>query len=364
MLSGIKKIKLLVLAVIASCAINLNGQVGFKLSTSESVIEVASLKKDTMTIDGKKDSVYRTLSLIGYERINSEISPIKKLSASMTADLDQNSRDPLHLYPDDVFKRKRDSVAMLNAMIGNMEDQKDSLYFQYVSEYVDYRKVTFCPGILRARAVFDVVYGNEGQRFKAMGNSGVQFGASGTASIYSEVISGNMGLIRVGFGTMLTSDDSGNDSTSQTDQAYQRLITNGGNTILTLEYPLLYANGFNNQLNAIIRPIVKGTADLPAFGTSTDKWAGSIMFGLDAYGDAALDNNQLRFFANISSFYVRGTSVYQSNLAVASPDFSFGQLTLGLVFLENFKISIIVATWSTQADLRNRNVIIGGQVLR
>jgi len=280
------------------------------------------------------------------------------------AELNNNSKDPAHLYPQDVVERKMDSIDMLNKTILALKNDQDSLYAAYITEYVDYRTCTFFPGVLRARSVFDVVYGTGGARFKAMGNSGVHFGSSGTTSIYSEVVSGNLGLVRVGFGTMLTSDASDNDSTAQTDQAYQRLVTNGGNTILTLEYPLLYVNGYHNQLNAIVRPIAKGTADLPAFGTSTDKWAGSMMFGLDVYADAALDNNQLRFFANASTFYIRGTGVYQSNLAITSPDFSFGQLTMGLVFLENFKVSIIVATWSSQAILQNRKVVIGGQVLR
>jgi hypothetical protein len=342
----------------------LTAQVSFKLSTHQSIGERVQPDSIALEYNGKKKAGFLTLTSIEYDRVMTKLQPLKKRRDALMTELETNSQDTAHLYTDEVYRRKQDSIVLLDQLISAMDEQSDSLFYECMRERVDYDKCTVFPDLLRARAVFDIVYGTNRQRFRAMGNSGVQFGGNGTASIYSEVVSGNLGLIRVGFGTMLTSDDSGNDSTAQTDQAYQRLVTNGGNTILTLEYPLLYANGFNDQLNTIVRPIVKGTADLPAFGTSTDKWAGSLMFGLDVYADAALDNNQLRFFANMSTFYIRGTSVYQSNLAIASPDFSFGQLTLGLVFLENFKISIIVATWSTQAILRDRKAVIGGQVLR
>ncbi|POY38594.1 hypothetical protein C3K47_04145 [Solitalea longa] len=142
------------------------------------------------------------------------------------------------------------------------------------------------------------------------------------------------------------------------------MIAYGGNTVLNIEYPLMYAHSSNNQYNLISRLITKGAADLPAFGTNTEKWAGRGSFGLDFYADAATSNNSLRFFFNLSASKIYGTEVFQENLGTEKSNFTFGQLTLGLIFLENFKISFVVSTFSSEAELRNKNIVAGGQVLR
>jgi hypothetical protein len=208
-----------------------------------------------------------------------------------------------------------------------------------------------------------MLYNDEGKRFKALGNVGVYLGDN-SASIFSELISGNLGLLRVSFGSMISNSKSDSAEGVRNEQAYQRLVTYGGNTVLNLEYPLMYIHSRNNQYNLISRLIAKGAADLPAFGTSTNKWAGSGSFGIDIYGDASLSNDQLRFFFNFNTQQIYGTDIYQSNLGISNTNFSFGQLSIGLVFLENFKISFIVSTFSSEASLENRNVIVGGQVLR
>lgn len=91
---------------------------------------------------------------------------------------------------------------------------------------------------------------------------------------------------------------------------------------------------------------------------------GSGLFGLDFYADAATSNNSLRFFVNLNASKIYGTDVFRDNLGTENTNFTFGQLTMGLIFLENFKISFVVSTFSSESELRNRNIVAGGQVLR
>ncbi|TDH18389.1 hypothetical protein EXU57_23280 [Segetibacter sp. 3557_3] len=129
-----------------------------------------------------------------------------------------------------------------------------------------------------------------------------------------------------------------------------------------MEYPLAYVHSRDDQYNLISRLVAKGAADIPVFGTKTDKWAGSGIFGIDFYGDAALDNNLLRFFANFNINSVSGTEVFKNNLGISNKSFILGQASVGLVFKEIFKVSFIVSTISSESSLRNRNVIAGGQI--
>ena len=238
------------------------------------------------------------------------------------------------------------------------------LYYLYTKDYLGFKKSTILGfGPVRSKAFFDILYDNEGKRFKALGNSGVNFG-NNTGSIYSELVSGNLGLFRVSLGSMISSNNSTDENEAKNEEAYQRLVTYGGNTVLNLEYPLAYIHSSNNQYNFISRLIAKGTADLPAFGTTTEDWAGSGSIGVDFYGDASLSNNSLRFFFNFNINQIYGTDIYKDNLGINENNFNFGQLSLGFIFLENFKVSFIVTTFSSEESLRNRNVVAGGQVLR
>jgi hypothetical protein len=56
--------------------------------------------------------------------------------------------------------------------------------------------------------------------------------------------------------------------------------------------------------------------------------------------------------------------VFKDNLGLSQYNFNFGQITFGMVFLDNFKLSFVVSTISNDAILKNKNVIASGQVLR
>ncbi len=281
--------------------------------------------------------------------------------------LANDSRKAKPTYTLEKIKKQRDSVRLLSQEINHLQEEEDSLEFLYEKDLLNYQPAFFCNfGPLRSRAFFDLIYGGNGTRFKALSNTGISLGTN-TASLYSEILSGNIGLFRVSMGTMISNsraDSTQKQHLQQQNEAYQRLVTYGGNTVLNIEYPVLYLHSNNSQYNLIGRIITKGTADFPSLGTNTTKWAGSGSLGLDFYGDAALNNDKLRFFFNANANGVIGTDQFIKNLGITNDKFVFGQLSVGLVFMQNYKISFIIHTLSTEDALQNRAVIAGGQVLR
>jgi hypothetical protein len=314
----------------------------------------------------KVENVFRTPEIIAYKyHERSRLTKLEKLE-KMRSDLYANAEgsDQKKQFPKDTIAKKLQNIKTLEREIGQLNDQTDSLYYLYTKDVMQYKNASILNfGPLRSRAFFDMLYGNEGKQFKALGNAGINFGTN-SASIYSELVSGNLGVARISLGTMITSSNGKDPLFSKQEEAYQRLVTYGGNTVLTAEYPLAYIHSNDNRMNFISRFIVKGSSDLPVFGTNTERFAGSGSLGTDFYADAATGNNALRFFANINATANYGTDIFQQNLGIKSPYFGFGQASLGLVFLDNFKISFIVYTFSTEEVLRNRNVIAGGQILR
>ncbi|MEQ7801804.1 hypothetical protein ABDJ41_18560 [Pedobacter sp. ASV1-7] len=352
-----KKIKLIAMFIALSAGAYAQSP-GFKLNTLNSV----KPGKDD-------DNTFKTLSIIDFNYLDQEFKAKENDYKAKIDDLYANSKGlnpaggTYTKYTDAQIDAKKAEIEKLSVEISALKAKTDSLYFLYTKAYLKNKPVNFLNfGPLRSRAFFDLVYQEGGKRFQALGNAGFNIGDQ-SGSIYSELVSGNLGMLRVSLGAMVSASNKKNDEEAKKQEAYQRLVSNGGNTILSFEYPLAYLHNRTNQYNLISRLIAKGTGDLPAFGTNTEKWAGSGSVGIDVYGDAALSNNALRFFFNLTGSNIYGTGVYRDNLGISSKQFTFGQLSLGLVFLKNFKVSVIVATFSSEGSLANRNPVLGGQIL-
>jgi hypothetical protein len=324
--------------------------------------EGKTITADSSLVDGKKVfNDYKTLNNIKKKRLQKQKAKLDSIYSGALTKLDENADGRLDLTNQEIIKyenqlrKSKDSIRILNPVI-------DSLSNEYVKEYLQYstsKILSFGPK--RSRAFFDILYDNKGKRFSVLNNTGFNIG-NNTGSIYSELVSGNLSILRVSLGAMISSSSSDSLSVAKEDEAYQRLVSNGGNTVLNIEYPLAYIHSPNNQFNFISRLRAKGTADFPEFGTTTEEFAGSASIGIDFYADAALTNNKLRFFGAFNYNQIYGTEEFSNNLGINNSNFSFGQLTLGLVF-NNIKLSFIVATLSSESSLENRNVIAGGQVL-
>lgn len=340
----------------------------FKINKQVTSIKQEETKSYSIVKNGKTDStpVYKTLDMIYYTYAGDYKKDAEQKLAAIKDELYNNAARTDHkpLFDPVTLKTKSDSVHLLQNLVISLQNQQDSLYFEYTKDVLAHDRFNIlCFNTLRSRAFFDLAYSSSSKRFRALGNAGLSIGGN-AGSIYSEIVSGNMGLFKVGLGAMISNSQNDDDTANMQEEAYQRLVNYGGNTVLTLEYPLAYLHSRNNLYNFISRFTAKGTADFPAFGTNTDQWAGSASVGIDFYGDAALSNNQLRFFFNLNESLISGTDVYKTNLGIDNRNFSFGQLTVGIVFLENYKLSVILSTFSSQANLRNRKAVIGGQVLK
>jgi hypothetical protein len=326
-----------------------------------------SIPADSVNIyyKGKTENVYKTSDIIEFNYNQTKFDKVSAKIKELKSDLYNNSLEtnPDIIYDDKTKEQKLKQIQDLEEQAKSLTKLLDELYYNYTKDYIQYRKVNILNfGPKRARALNEFIYDNGGQRFKLLNNSGFNFGDN-TASIYSELVSGNLGIFRVSLGSMISSSNSENNQTAKEEEAFQRLATYGGNTVLTFEYPLAYIHTRNNQYNFISRLIVKGAADFPEFGTTTEDFAASGSMGIDIYGDASLDNNKLRFFANFNINRIFGTDVYQENLGISNSSFYFGQLTVGLVIAENIKLSFVLSSFSSEENLDNRNVILGGQVL-
>ncbi|RNL90085.1 hypothetical protein ED312_06570 [Sinomicrobium pectinilyticum] len=316
-------------------------------------------------LNGKLDSVYKTPEIILFNYNVLDIDTLETELSTIKNELYNNSMDtdPVNRYHDTIISSKLARMKVIQSDLTTLNKEQDSLYHLYTKDYLQHKRVTFLTfGPKRSRALFDFIYDGSGKRFQVLNNTGFTFG-NNTGSIYSELVSGNLGIFRVSLGSMISSSSSEDNETAKEEEAFQRLASYGGNTVLTMEYPLAYIHSRNNQYNLISRFIAKGSADFPEFGTTTDEFAGSASFGIDIYADASLSNNALRFFMNLNINGIFGTDTYQENLGIDNSSFSFGQVTLGLIVAENIKLSFVLGSFSSESSLQNRNVILGGQIL-
>lgn len=329
---------------------------GIKLQNMISSIN-EDVDKATETVDGKEKVYYKTIERSKWNRLGEESKTLIEKRKSLFQEIEDTSID------ETTWKAKTEEIKSIDKELKKISKDRDSFYHIYTKDYLLYKNMTaFSFGTKRSKAFFDIIYGGDGKRFKILNNTGFNIG-NNTGSIYSELASGNLAAFRVSLGAMVASNSNNDQAEAKEEEALQRLQTYGGNAVLNIEYPLTYIHSKSNRANLISRFVSKGTADFPEFGTNTEDFAGSFSLGLDIYGDAALDNNSLRFFFNFNVNKIYGSNVFKQNLGISNSDFTFGQLTIGLVVAENLKFSFIVSTFSSEDSLSNNKVVFGGQVI-
>ena len=311
----------------------------------------------------KEKNIYETLNWKAYKKIDTLILlEEKKYSDLFEAII-------LIDVSKDEIKKHKESLNIINNQIKRLKKDRAFYRNEYVKEYMEY---TYKKPLLfwneRSKSFYDLM-SNEKEKnneeknsWSLLNSTGFNFGGS-TSSVYTELANGQLYIFKISLGAMIAKSANKDTLVAKKDEAYQRLISSGGNTVLKIEYPLFYWHGRNNQWTIISRFIFKGTADFPEFGTETDDWAGSTSYGIDFYADIGTDNNKLRFFMNANTNKIKGTDSFISNLGIQNNSFSFGQLKLGLIFNQNISLSFLISTFGTENSLNNRNIIIGGRVL-
>jgi hypothetical protein len=353
--------------LIPFCILSLNAQItGFKITNQTSNIVNSTSSRDyPIKFRGKSEKVYKTPQTIQINNLHKSKTKIQENVDQLLNELATNAESTNSGLSEQEIKIKEESIIAFRKELSNFSSQQDSLYLFYTKELLTLKPVNFFfkHGSFRSRAFFDITYDDEGRTFKALGNAGINFGVN-SASIYSELVSGNLWIFRVSLGSMISSNNSDSLELGKNEEAFQRLITYGGNAVIKFEYPLFYIHSPNRQFNIMSRLIAKGTFDMPAFGTSTETWAGSASYGVDFYADASTDKGEIRFFSNLNINKIIGTDIFRDNLGIDNSSFTFGQLSLGMVFLENLKISVVLPPFSSEESLRNKCCVLGGQVLR
>jgi len=250
----------------------------------------------------------------------------------------------------------------LSTDLKDLKKRKSSHYRAYMREYIKLENNHYFKfGRYKSRAFFDVLYDNDLSSFKALNNTGFNIGDK-SGSLYSELASDQLWIFRVSLVALVASSSKDSTSIAKSEEAFQRLVSSGGNTVLKFEYPLVYLHNQNNSFNFISRFIAKGTADFEQFGTETEDWAGSASLGLDTYLDFSTDENKFRFFASGSLYNIYGTETFNTNLGVPNKSFTFGQLKVGLIYNNAVSFSFILGTFSSESSLENRSVLVGGQI--
>ena len=183
-----------------------------------------------------------------------------------------------------------------------------------------------------------------------------------TASLQSELISANFGILRVAAGVSVSANT--DSSSSEKDASFNSLANKGGNIFLRGENPLIYIHSQDKYFNLILGNYALLTAELPSIGTYSKEWAGSASFGFNIYGDLSSDNDAVKLFANFNPRFVFGTKSYRDNLGTSNTNFIFAQATAGIIIKNKIKIGFTFATLSNESVLTDKGVFTTGGILK
>src|SRR5690606_17968615 len=201
-------------------------------------------------------------------------------------------------------KKERDSiyriVAFNKVRLTEIDSIKDSLFNIYVKEYLATKKTHYFDfGTKKASALYDIIYGENSTGFRALSNTSLRFGEN-SASLSAELVEARIGAFKFSLSTLVSKSSQQDSLIAKEEEAYQRLVNNGGNVVLNAEYPLIYAHSSNNKFNFLATMNFSGAADIPQFGTTTTDWAGHTSFGPKIYAEVSTNKNEITFFATLN----------------------------------------------------------------
>ena len=224
------------------------------------------------------------------------------------------------------------------------------------------------PTLERAKkeTFFNKLYSKDGEEnFYFLNNAALQV-SNEANTVQTEVMSAFCGPVRLSLGSLLSNSSDGEDEpdteTSTNTEAFQRLLSGGGNMYLNVELPVLfYSDGpFVVYTNAY----GKGAIDFSAISNDIDTSTANVNAGGNFYASLSTDKNELNFFTTFSyGLYLGGDEFYRA-LAIEDEEiFGFGQLSFGLTVFNKFRVSVTTNTLSFESHLRSGNVVVGLQVL-
>lgn len=336
-------------------AANSQNAPGFKINNNP----YSNINTESLKVVVKKDTRYSTPNWKALTEINREIELLEAKKLQINSNISFTNDSDLTDAEIDIEYEK---IEKIQNLIDEKSKRSEKLYRLYMQEYVQIKKFFWLEGKPRSRGIFDVVYGNSEGKLTTLSKTGFNLGDQ-TGTIYSELVSDQIWVFRVSLGASLTANNSTNEDAKQ-QEAFQRLLTQGGNTTLKMEYPLFYAHSNDNRFNLLSRFIARGSADFEQFGSDTDDWAGNAALGIDLYFDFATENNKLRFFVSGEMNNIWGTKTFNNNLEIANESFTFGQASVGLTYDNFITFSFLLGVESSIDSFSNGRVNAGTQILK
>jgi hypothetical protein len=199
----------------------------------------------------------------------------------------------------------------------------------------------------------------------------------------SEIITDNLNMFRISFGTVVTSTsgDTTDDTTTAStrlaaeedtpeetetaEAALKRLINGGGNFYLDITLPLVITNDENEGwITSYTYTNLVGGMDIKGFGNDLDTSTGNGSLGISSYIGASSDNKKFNFFIQGNLNYTMGSDDFYKNLALRNEKgFLNGKLIAGITLLNTFKVSAILSQYGSDEAVRSGEVAIGLQIL-
>lgn len=219
--------------------------------------------------------------------------------------------------------------------------------------------------------VFEYLYSiNDDRSFYFANSAALQINNNGVI-VQSELVSAYLRALRVSFGTIISNSNTENPESIEnpipTDetQAFQRLISGGGNTYLKLELPVLFLKPDNDNLFLAYWNLSgRINLDISEFSNDVDTTTGNGSFNTNLYVSLATDKNEFDFFLNTNFGFFFGHKDFYNRLEIVDQDaFTFGEMTAGVTIQQNIRFAVTFRTFGSEENLRSGNVLVGAQIL-
>ena len=164
-------------------------------------------------------------------------------------------------------------------------------------------------------------------------------------AIYSELFSDYFGPVRFGFGALVTGGENEANkretlppNAQDNVEALQRLLNGGGNSVISLAYPLIQWRDAAWTRGIRILAAPKYALDIPALGSSVDRYSANADMGIEASAHWAGHSQNIALFFQTRIGYVIGNRAFKDSLRCEN-NFMVTQMNFGIAFRNTFKLS-------------------------
>jgi hypothetical protein len=254
-------------------------------------------------------------------------------------------------------------VDSIRNIIKNLETERDSILKEYRNEYTglfpswhkEYRN-----------DFFEYYYNTNDSKTSYLNSLAINYNNSGTV-IQSEVIADTFGPVRIGFGTVVQS----NDETPVTEQEIteqkqqdqlEALLNGGGNFYIETILPALTIH--NNSIALYSYFNNKTGTEIKGFSNNLDTNTFNTSLGSNLYFGMNSDEKKFNVFMQADFNLILASKSFYQNLQLAKEQpFFQGKLMVGVTFLSKFRLAAILNSFGSDEALRSGKVILGLQII-